>query len=185
MSVRLFPITLLAFAAAGCQFDDPCGKNDLVYRRGLCFPPEPDAAPPPPASDAGADGGDGAAGPLACDVVCDLFGSCLADNPMAAGFLMDQLPMLGFAGSDRTGCVSHCEMNTGGAEDPAVIACLAATDEGMCDQSNLGGALPAVRAVDACCTNKTGSNYCIEVCTVLKTNPDAYNLVAACKVLVP
>lgn len=179
---------LLALCAAlGCQFDERCGKDDLEYARGLCSARQVDAGKPPPAPvpEAGTSS-DAAAEPSQCEGACELIGRCIAENPMAAGFLADQLTMLGFAGSERAGCVTYCDANSAGAGDAEVLACLAAAEKtAMCDPSGLAGSLPAVNGVNGCCKNHADSEYCVAVCTALSTNPMAYGLVGNCKDVIP
>ena len=172
----------LGWLLAGCQYDDRCGDDDLVYRRGLCFAPEPDAATPPPASDAGDDAGDDAP----CEGTCELFGRCIAENAQASGLLGAQLTMLGFAGTDPSGCVAHCDENRGGPSDDDVLACFAGENErAVCDASMLAGALPAVEAVNTCCQGRAESAYCVALCSVLQTNALAYGMVPSCSGVIP
>lgn len=192
MTLRSPGLTLFLCAAAlGCQYEDRCGKDDLVYDRGLCFPPPAEAGAPKPtptgdagASDAGSS--DGATMPSKCEGACELIGRCIAENPMASGFLADQLTELGFSGSDRSGCVTYCDANSAGAGDEAVLTCLAAAEvDAMCDPAMLAGSLPAVQGVDSCCEGRADSEYCVAVCTALSSNPTAYGLVPSCADIAP
>lgn len=186
MSMLKLGLALALCGASACQFDDRCGDDDLVYARGLCTAPPVDAGPPPPPPPVAEGGTEAGAAPSQCEGACELIGRCLAENTEAAAFLENQLPMLGFAGAEREGCVSYCDANSGGAGDEAVLACLKTAEaSAMCDPSNLGGALPAVSAVDMCCEGRADSEYCVAVCTALSTNQAAYGLVASCKAIAP
>jgi len=180
-------LTLCTFSFA-CQFDERCGKDDLVYARGLCSAPPPEAGapmPPKPAADSGMSN-DAAVVASPCEGACELIGRCIAENPMTSEFLADQLPQLGFAGTDRAGCVTYCDANRGGAGDEAVLACFDAAElAAMCGSSTIGDSLPAVQAVDTCCKGRADSEYCVAVCTTLSTNMAAYGFVPNCKDVVP
>ena len=174
-------VALTMFAAFGCQFEDRCGKDDLVYARGLCSARDAGPAPMKDSGPPSEDPDEGGASESPCTGACDLIGRCIADNPMAAGFLAGQLPMLGFAGSDRSGCVSYCDDNRGGDGDTAVLDCMRQAEaDAVCDQTNLMGSLPAVTATDACCKGRADSEYCVAVCTALSSNSAAYGLVPNC-----
>ncbi len=172
----------------GCQFKNRCGKDDLVYDRGLCSARPVDAGTPPPPSgnEGGSSDGDAGKGLSPCDGACELIGRCIGENPMASGFLAGQLTMLGFVGAERSGCVAYCDAHSAGAGDQAVLACLKETEKtAMCDPSMLAGSLPAVQGVDTCCAGRADSEYCVAVCTALFSNETAYGLVPSCADIAP
>jgi len=184
MIVRLACLTVLSAMATGCQFEDRCGKDNLVYARGLCHAPPEDAGMGVPASEGGAPSADAALSQ--CAGACELIGRCIAENPMAGGFLADQLTALGFKGTEREGCVTYCDGHSAGPSDKAVLACLAKEEaSAMCDSSMLAGSLPAVEGVDKCCKGHADSEYCVAVCTALSTNETAYGLVTSCPEIAP
>jgi len=184
MIARLAYLTVLGAIAAACQFDDRCGKDNLVYARGLCHAPPAEAGTVAPASEGGAKAADAALSQ--CTGACELIGRCIAENPMAAGFLADQLTALGFKGTERDGCVTYCDGHSAGASDKTVLACLAkAETSAMCDSTMLAGSLPAVEGVDKCCEGHADSEYCVAVCTALSANDTAYGLVKSCAAIAP
>ncbi len=177
---------LTMFAAFGCQFDDRCGKDDLVYARGLCSAPSVDAGPPPPPVDSGARDSDSGGAPSPCLGACELIGRCISENSEAAAFLANELTAIGFVGTDRAGCVTFCDAHSSGKGDQGVLACLDMKQQtALCDQSMLAGSLPGVQGLDTCCMGHADSEYCVAVCTVLSKNAAAYGFVPNCKGIVP
>lgn len=186
MIARLACLTVLSSLAAACQFEDRCGKDNLVYARGLCHAPPADAGAGGPASEGGAPSADAGAASSQCEGACELIGRCIAENPMAGGFLADQLTALGFKGTEREGCVTYCDDHSAGGSDKTVLACLAKAEaSAMCDSTMLAGSLPAVEGVDKCCEGHADSEYCVAVCTALSTNQTAYDLVKSCAAIAP
>lgn len=134
-------------------------------------------------SDAAApDGGGMDAGPLdagepvcmpsdvvGCQESCQLIYDCVVRSSVAM-FVRGAFPALGFAGddfSDCSPCVTQCEAASGGADDPAVLACM---DERVSRTSCAGASDPTVviDAVDTCCDGVEDSFFCVQLCGPLQ-----------------
>jgi hypothetical protein len=167
--------------ATACQFDDPCGKDPYEYKRGLCFP-IPDAGKDEDAStdedqkDSGPEEEGGATGAAQyCKASCDLIGSCLADGNFGT-FLEPQLAMIGFEGTDRAGCVTFCEGHTAGEGDAEALECMSdAESKAMCTADDF---TDSVTATNECCKGHADSEYCVALCSALRTQEVAYTNVA-------
>jgi hypothetical protein len=172
----------LLMALGGCQFKEKCGDEPYKYKAGLCYPVDAggdkDAAVDEKEQDGGPPEEGGVTGAAQyCKATCDLTGACLADGPLG-GFLAQQLAMLGFEGTDRTGCVSFCEEHSSGEGDEQALKCVAdAESDAMCSDTNY---MPSVDATNVCCKDHADSEYCVEMCKALQTQPLAYGMVPTC-----
>jgi hypothetical protein len=174
----------VVMVVSGCQFEKRCGEDPYMYKAGLCYPIVDAGSGDKDSSteeegdeDAGPDdeGGTGDAAQY-CKATCDLIGACLAESPVG-GLLVDQLAMIGFEGTDRSGCVSYCEDHSSGAGDAEALECFSdAESKAMCTPDEFSSA--SVDATNECCKGHADSEYCVELCNALKSQPLAYDMVS-------
>jgi poly(3-hydroxybutyrate) depolymerase len=115
-----------------------------------------------------------------CQESCQLFASCAAANDTVSGVLATQLKTIGLDGEDCSACLTRCAEKSTAAADDDVLACMKSHPATECGQG-IDGALPLINAVNACCKGKTDSNYCKDVCSIIKTNSAAINYFGACQ----
>ncbi len=115
-----------------------------------------------------------------CQNACQLFADCGAENASVAGVLKKELAALGIAGTNCGGCIKRCEEKATAPVDAEVLDCMKTSQKTECAQG-IAGAFPLIDAVNICCKGKSTSNYCKDVCTVIKGNGTALGYFATCQ----
>lgn len=118
-----------------------------------------------------------------CTATCQLFGDCAVENGTVGPVLKPQLAGIGFSGANNEncgGCVSKCEEVATTEADAEVLSCLEdAQASAKCEQG-INGAYPLIEAVNTCCKDKLGSEYCKAVCAEIAKNSSAATFFSSC-----
>jgi poly(3-hydroxybutyrate) depolymerase len=116
-----------------------------------------------------------------CQAACQFLGDCAIEKESVRGALgADLLTSFGFTGPGNTecsGCLGACTAGAVGADDAQVLSCLAqAQEERACEQE--GVSLPLVEVLTQCCTGRTSSGFCTDICRKTATNSVARGVLA-------
>jgi predicted esterase len=120
-----------------------------------------------------------------CQQFCQFAGDCAVENTTIQPVLHDQLVALGFSGDGNLecgGCVTKCAQH-GTGTDPQVLSCFKDRQATAACGQGIDGVLPLVDAINGCCENRTDSPFCIDICTILLTQPQAGAFFPTCTAL--
>jgi poly(3-hydroxybutyrate) depolymerase len=115
-----------------------------------------------------------------CQAYCQLQADCIVENGTLGRSMAPQLMALGWSGTSCTSCESTCASDAmTGAEDAAVLSCLARTaPTTQCGPGLVGG--NAALTVDACCANHRSAAICTRFCNTFRTS-FWYGMFGACR----
>lgn len=123
-----------------------------------------------------------------CYAFCQLAADCVVENGTVGPVLAPQVTMLGFSGdmnAECGGCVTRCESMATSASDTAALGCLATAQSAAMCGGGIEGARPFIDAVNTCCEGRTDSPFCVDVCTIIRTNSVAGSFFPTCEALAP
>lgn len=123
-----------------------------------------------------------------CLDYCQFIGDCVVENSTAGPVLGPQLEALGFSGEGRAecgGCLTACEQDEAAAfeVDEGVLTCFQdafQTHGAMCGPG-VPGVMPFINAANTCCEDQLDSAVCTRLCTTVKENNIALQLLPTCE----
>ena len=127
----------------------------------------------------------GATARAGCKEACQLFADCAVENRTVGPSLQAELSKIGFTPSSCAGCVQRCQAGATTQADEQALACFATKQAAATCGPGIEGATPLFQAVNECCSGKSGSNLCVDLCTTLKGNSAAKAFFPTCQQIAP
>jgi poly(3-hydroxybutyrate) depolymerase len=127
----------------------------------------------------------GASTRAGCKEACQLFADCAVENRTVGPSLQAELSKIGFTTSSCNGCVQRCQTGATTQSDADVLACFTTKQAAATCSAGIEGSLPLFMAINECCSGRSGSNLCVDLCTTLSGNSAAKAFVPTCQQIAP
>lgn len=119
-----------------------------------------------------------------CQEACQLFADCAVENRTVGTSLKTQLAAIGFTQTSCSGCTQRCQAGATAPADAAALTCFQNKQAGATCGPGIEGSLPLFAAINECCSGKSSSNLCVDLCTTLNANSAAKAFVPVCQQIV-
>lgn len=105
-----------------------------------------------------------------CQYMCQQLADGAVRNRTVQPVLAGELAKLGFDDEGCGGCVAHCEAEATKPADAEALACIVTQPPIDPEERGIAAALPLIDAVDTCCTDRTDSGWCLDICGTMRKN---------------
>ncbi len=120
-----------------------------------------------------------------CQTYCQSLGDCVVENGSVAPILKNELPKIGFSGTNMgecKGCITNCEADAakGGAADTTMLACYKTEAAKKQCGTGINAALVIAGVINTCCKSALKSEICGRFCKAVNLNTVAAPFFTSC-----